>query len=474
MRLMLSHLKWQHDMKENACLDARRTAWKVLVPFASAAKILAMGFGGVELDSLSRCFQNIDTSPSKDSYDMLVLGEELNGNAAINGLIAKMKQGGLLVALNIKKDYKEIVNKELKCVGEYACLPSRCPRIILPLGSKGMRKYGLSFHSPGSFKKKISLWLAQGLSAIGVTAHLRKKTVSFYTHNGQLNRQGTIKEWISQRAGFPIDDVVIYTGSDSPASKTTLLGLSSDCQHKIVARVAETDIAVASLHREVKALKELASTPLSDFVPTLIDIGKLPPYEIQLQSCLPKSNGQYPKLSAAHIRFLSILSEINREDIPFCQLRAWGNVDYALKSSGHNSLPASLQKVITWLQGRDIQEIVTCHMIHGDFAPWNIIYRDKSIYVYDWEDSVPNGVPFEDLFHFIYRQASLVGPWPGAVPLFEIMINAARTLNQKTAIKFNLNAAFALWCLGEYRKNPTPLLLELIGEFARKIDEEST
>lgn len=49
--------------------------------------------------------------------------------------------------------------------------------------------------------------------------------------------------------------------------------------------------------------------------------------------------------------------------------------------------------------------------VHGDFAPWNLLpVRDGWLLV-DWEDARPDGLPFEDLFHFFLQARSYLG-WP--------------------------------------------------------------
>ncbi len=46
--------------------------------------------------------------------------------------------------------------------------------------------------------------------------------------------------------------------------------------------------------------------------------------------------------------------------------------------------------------------------IHGDFVPWNMYStRDGGYVILDWEDSTPEGSPFYDLFHFLYKQAAI-------------------------------------------------------------------
>ena len=69
-----------------------------------------------------------------------------------------------------------------------------------------------------------------------------------------------------------------------------------------------------------------------------------------------------------------------------------------------------------------------CHRTHGDFAPWNIRTGTDGLKIIDWEDSDLAGVVYTDVFHFVFRQASLVGPWIGGREVFEQMRQSAVVL----------------------------------------------
>lgn len=41
--------------------------------------------------------------------------------------------------------------------------------------------------------------------------------------------------------------------------------------------------------------------------------------------------------------------------------------------------------------------------VHGDFDHWNIFITDNEVRVIDWEDCSPEGLPFSDLFYFLFH-----------------------------------------------------------------------
>jgi hypothetical protein len=46
---------------------------------------------------------------------------------------------------------------------------------------------------------------------------------------------------------------------------------------------------------------------------------------------------------------------------------------------------------------------------HGDFAPWNLLKSASGWVVVDWESAAPAGTPFFDLFHYLVQSHVLLG-----------------------------------------------------------------
>lgn len=47
--------------------------------------------------------------------------------------------------------------------------------------------------------------------------------------------------------------------------------------------------------------------------------------------------------------------------------------------------------------------------IHGDFAPWNLLWDGRKWFLIDWEESEPDGPPFYDIFHFFVQSHIILG-----------------------------------------------------------------
>lgn len=441
-------------MRNEANADERSVSWKVLLPITEGIRILAVGLTPEEATGLARSYGSVNVTPGEQKYDIVVIGKEIRDAVAIDDYLSPLANDGTLVACS-RFAQRSAKKRGLTCVGQYAGLPPKQPRVFIPLTSRKTREAGLSFHSPGSLPGKAWLNMTRFLNSAGFVAHLRHGSVTIWT-SGKHSNMPSIQRWISRETGWDVGDMVIYAGSDSADRKITVLAMSPDCNRKIIVKIADTEPAVAAVNRESASLRILAQSSLAAAVPSVIAEDSFGPYFIQLQTFLNRGSGQYGTLSDAHMNFLSALSHINRESIPIHKTMEW------LIISEAKGLPDAITRIASHIKNvRVANAEIDCHMIHGDFAPWNIITQGDSILVYDWENSNPSGFPFHDIFHFIYRQASLVGPWKGASAVVATMKNAAAHLVRASGVKCDVNIALSMWCIKEYLYKSNPKLLEI-------------
>lgn len=452
-------------MKTDTCPDERSVSWKVLLPFDPNLRILALGLSIGELNGLGRTFRHVDTSPCGFKYEVLVLGEQVTGRQSDQKYLGYMATDGLLVAVGLSQVHDVFKQFPWHHVSEYACLPTHQPRIFLPLSTKRVRRRGLCFHAPGSIKQKILLFGATWLSQLGITLHLRRKTISVFSARKEGEGGGFLKSWISQQVGWQVEEMVIYAGSDSPARKITALCIPSNYNEQVVAKIADTEQAAEATRHEAEALSLLSRSGLAKSVPKLLVVSDLGPYVVQLQTCLAKGGRRSRTLSKPHFDFLSELSQINKKSIPLGQSVEWQNVCRVATTPESGEFPEAVVRLASrFVDNRTDTVFVDCHMTHGDFTSWNIICEYSSILVYDWEDWKPLGLPFQDLFHFLYRQALLVGPWPGASGLLKTMKDAALKLAREANIGFDVNCAMKLWCIKEHSTKPNQNIVECAME----------
>ena len=463
-------MQWQQDMTRNSNRDERAMSWKILVPHWKDSRVLALGLNHKELGELVRTVKRVDTSLNSHEYDIVIFSNDA-GLTELQECLARTTANSILVTLNSSEIRDKIRQSEWQCIGEYACMPPHRPRIFLPLASKKVRSAALNFHVPGSLIGRTYLRNAKWLNSIGITFHLRRVTVAFYSIESQMDHAGSLRDCVSQMIGWPVDEMVVYGGSESPASKISALALSADCHSQVVVKIGDTDEASAAIRNESATLSILAQSPLASVVPVLIAEHEWGPYSIQVQSYLPKRSRQCKSLTNAHMDFLSELSHIDRRRLPIHRTKEWRIISELPNSPVRKDVPGSIWHLASRILDCGIGEApVECHMIHGDFTPWNIIYEDGCIFVYDWEDSSPVGVPLQDAFHFVYRQAALVGPWR-VKSVLRLMREVGTALTRKSEIRCDIDYILGIWCVKEYIRRPSQQITELAAELNRAIHE---
>jgi len=452
-------------MKRNSRVDERSVSWKVLLPTGSGKKVLALGLSEGQLSGLARSYDCIDTGSASDIvYDIIILGNNAAKDThSIHDLISKAKPDGIVVNTDSYDISEQLNEAGFNYCGRYAGLPAHQPRMYIPLDSVWLREKGLSFHNPGSLKAKIALSLAKCLSRIGFKWHLMKNTVSIFATDRQNLNAGGIINWVSGRIGYEIVDLVVYGGSDSDRRKITALAIAKDGNNDIVVKTADTPLAVEAIKRETEALQDVAGSYLAGCVPVVIAEDVCGSYYVQIQEKLNIIGSQVSFLADAHLDFLAHLSRINRQQCLLKETSFWQK--FKIQFDNTNDLPAEVEAIARYVFSEKTSntKIISCRS-HGDFAPWNISVKNGKLFVYDWEDSLADGLPFIDIFHFIYRQASLIGPWPEADSIIRQMIEKINKFAAKAEIPVQqIKLTLTVWALNEYVNQPCDKIIEILS-----------
>ncbi len=308
-------------------------------------------------------------------------------------------------------------------------LPATLPRIWIDLSTPRSRVSGLNVHRPGRWFMRAAVWgiklLARFTSCLvvpGLYVTVHSKTRG-HSSNSVLDCAAAA---ILHEA---IQFLTLYSGSIDQKRKITVrLCLQSGRQ--VIAKVADTAAGKAAVLQESAALKWLSATEVASQVPQILG----EPFEengamVQFQSLLP--DGRYMSaLGPAHLQFLKALRNKSRQqmalkDIPLYRALQKTDIFRRGMEARQDSLP--LSGFAGAISSCDLLEMVRClkeneetllevGFSHGDFAPWNCSLSTASspqLFVYDWEDADPLAPAGIDVFHFLYKQAVLVGPWEG-------------------------------------------------------------
>lgn len=194
---------------------------------------------------------------------------------------------------------------------------------------------------------------------------------------------------------------IIYIGTPGLTRKAVAFLVNLDTRELVgIGKIPLEALGINQIIHEGEILLRLASEK-PGFAPHLLFIDR--ERGISVQSAIAgMPTGR--KLTIAHIEWLSCL----------------------VNPAGETSLSKQVATLKERLaETRGIDEDMTSHLnrlweiiddptplpstwVHGDFAPWNLKWvAGKKISAVDWEEARCNGLPLEDLCHYLYIQSYL-------------------------------------------------------------------
>lgn len=392
--------------------------------------MLAVGVDAGTFAALSHNFDVVDTASGDVCYDIIVCG--LPGHDA---LVDRLTPGGVWVDLTATPP------DGLCDVRGYAMLPAKSPRVIVPLDPRRSRSAGLRFHRPTKPRARVLACIAAKLSDLGVSRHLGMPGVRIGRRDG-VSKGTTLAQWLSLQIGRPINDIVVYTGSDEAHRKITALAIGPADTADIVVKLADTEAAAHAIDREDEAIHVMAMSSLVGCAPRPICAGTWGGYRVAAQSIL-RGRASELVLTDEHMAWLGRMSRIEAKQLPLSSSKLW--------KATHDLRRGDLADELAELDALDGKMLMACHMTHGDFAPWNLQRRGKLVLAVDWEDADQSGLACTDAFHFLFRTASSVGPWRGGQVMAAQMRFAGAQLG---ATAQQINAVMRLWLAHEAWSQP--------------------
>lgn len=471
-------------------MDERGVSWKILLSSRSEDKVLVCGLGAGEIAGLARTWPRLDWCKSdavkaplsnvpaelfagirfvvpsdfrSNCYDVVILGNNAYQPATIFSLL---KANGVLVCVGFagcKYLRKQLFAVGFSVIQQYGVLPAHKPRIIYPLGSRRLRRKGLGLHCPGSLRGRFGLGLIRLLNFTGVISPLSRGALTLAWRGRDMGNE-SLRRWLENQLQQEIVDLVIYCGSDSARRKLTLLGVGRKDEADLIIKVADSAIGKEAIQQETVALQVLTEERVSIKFPRVLLAQQWEGYFIQVQTSLEKSgHGQCQRLLNEHLRALASLAGVSHCNCRMVDTRDWQMLVEVLATT-RETLPGKIAILAKEVESTFFSTVdVITTRVHGDFTPWNIDVTANILTVWDWEDSRGDGLIFMDIFHFIVRQAVLVGPWPGALAVVRRINVASQKFIYFAEWSPHIDYVpyLKIWLLQEYINKSDYRLLEL-------------
>jgi len=194
---------------------------------------------------------------------------------------------------------------------------------------------------------------------------------------------------------------VIYVGTPSEKQKLLVWLYNEDMgaiQNSVV-KIPLTAMALDGLENEYNVLHELHKNKSFSLPSVSKDNGRY------MATTLWNATQGSPRLSFEYAKILSDLVTGQTLSVKtlVCDLNA--KVKRQSACNQNDVIFCLLNNLFKTQQYLDLPEVVC----HGDFAPWNVLFKGSEIYMIDWEDAALSGPPLYDMTHFMISISLLLG-----------------------------------------------------------------
>jgi len=464
-------------------IDERAASWRYFLGLEKFKRVLLVGGDLGLLSGIARAAESLE---SLSPIDIDVIEDSLS-NIAILKDVGNIS-GKYTLIIIASKDISEHLLKDLSLlfldelgsvvflpgffdasicerldpsfrVERYAALPPKNPRVFFSLQNDWIRRKGLTFHMPGSLKGVLFVKLLLLISSTKISWSWLFNALVFVHRSSVQGGSETLLNWLNSKLEARLSELVVYAGSNSINRKLTFLAVCDQGKDYVV-KLGDTTDGIVAIRKESVALNDLSLSVVSEFIPSVIFEGEfIDGAWVQVQDVSPiRQRKQLKELTELHFSVLAKLATIETKEIFLKDCILWN--ECVAKMSAINNETIYLL-FIKMQQSILAGSTIVTHRVHGDFAPWNIQCDLNDLYIYDWEDSRPDGWVVSDLIHFIYRQAHLVGPWLGAESLFNDINENLSKLTDMTKLRVDIDQVVGLWVIFEFIRLPSEHLEEL-------------
>ncbi len=324
-------------------------------------------------------------------------------------------------------------------------LPTTSPRVIVPLSSPRHTTATLGLHNPGRWIARVGVRLACTLAAFGSKFLLRGQVLLIATRKDGFVPLGAVQSGLTARYGKRFEAFALYLGTKDDNRKTVVLPMD-DKPPSVILKFATTPTARYALGNEAAALSALSSSPVAALVPSLLDLISTDEALTLYQEYRPRRQIDHVTLDATVVAFLGQLTALSRKPVLL------SDVLMGVPAEPSGSLPNDIQTARCSLLKRlhqlgDAYESVWVHRTHGDFAPWNCTWSDQGLFVFDWEESLEDGLALGDAFYYAIAPVLLLQSNPSARSTLHAALRfAARVAESYDAI-LDARVYLALWLL---------------------------
>jgi hypothetical protein len=284
-----------------------------------------------------------------------------------------------------------------------AVIPSwENPRWFIPLASPAICSAGFNLYTPARTTARLKRLAARAAVYARLPIWYRDQVVIAQREPSPLQ--------LAMSDLFPGRNLSLALSSGAPEGarnrKASAAVINSNGTVLAFLKIAVTPLARCLLEREAENLLQLSSmNGVRDVVPSLLFAGEIDGFYTTAQQPLAGDPAPTP-IGPMHREFLSKLS---RHDAEPSTTRLVTELPIRISNlpDPHPELSAGLEQALAGLEN---QQVLT-GVVHGDFAPWNLRRRGKTIHAFDWEYGHLDGPAGLDEIHYRLQVGYLLDNW---------------------------------------------------------------
>ena len=263
------------------------------------------------------------------------------------------------------------------------------PRWVLPLAGRRVLRSALAVYTPVTLRG-LAAW--HGVRAVVSCGFGR------LLPGRRLSARPPLMDSVSPLIGIERGHVAAASSFDG--ERGVLCVIDDSGRIRAFVKLAWSDQHEESLRRESDTLERLKGMPPTVRLPRVIFSGELEGFATLvitpvrgrprlrpggLGEQLVQASSTIFRFGAGRRPLAAALPLIQTEDPEWSRLL--GETRDAIEPWAERSVPVGL--------------------VHGDFAPWNLLEAGRSVGVVDWEKARFDGLPFWDLWHYVVQTAAL-------------------------------------------------------------------
>ena len=273
------------------------------------------------------------------------------------------------------------------------------PRWVLPLAGRRVLRSAMAVYTPVTLRGLAAWHGARAVVSCGFGRLLPGR---------RLSARPPLLDSVARLVG--IEGGHVAAASSFDGARGVLCVIDDSGRIRAFVKLAWSDQHAESLRRERDILERLKGVSMAVRLPRVIFSGDLE--DVETLVITPVLGRPRLRPGGLSVQLVQASATIFRDHAGTRPLGAALPATDAEDPEWSRLLGETRAAIEPWAD-----RSVPVGLVHGDFAPWNLLEAGRSIGVVDWEEARFDGLPFWDLWHYAVQTAALTRRWRSTLAL---------------------------------------------------------